>query len=231
VVESSVVALLHSSTGLSREEASAEVARETQSSNVAPPRHEEPQPAQPKTERAPSLSLSTVFRYGLASSGPDFELAHGPGIELGVGGRGALFLRARVGADAFFPQTIDAAELHATLRTVAVRASFDAGVALAPRNFLALGIGAGADVTRIDPGDAGAESVAPASPRTNVVPVVRSELRYELHTGRAVLGAAAFVDVSLARTHYDLLDDGASTEVAAPWTVRPGAALLAGLHW
>jgi hypothetical protein len=80
VVESSVVTLLRSSSGLSREEASAEVARESDASEPPPPR-ETPPPAKPQKPRERAVAFSAMLRYAAEWFGPDLELAHGPGLD------------------------------------------------------------------------------------------------------------------------------------------------------
>lgn len=230
VVESSVVTLLRSSSGLSREEATAEVARETPTPKPPPPA-EAPPPAEPRTSRQRSFAFSVALRYAAAWFGPDLGLAHGPGLELAVGTSRGLRLRGRVSGEWFFDQALDVEELDAKVETKPLRASVDVGFPLAETQVLALGIGAGVDLSRVEPSAARAEGVTPGEAQSSIVPVLRPELRYELAVGSLVVAASAFADISLVRTHYDLLDDGQLVRLGAPWTARPGAALALGIVW
>jgi hypothetical protein len=230
VVESSVVTLLRSSNGLSRDEASAELARETGTPEKPPLPPAAPPQEKPETLRAP-LTFSVALRYAAEWFGPDLELAHGPGLELGVGTRGAVRLRARVSGEWFFDQTLETPELRAEVGTKPLRASVDVGLELAEKQVVTFGIGGGVDLSRVEPSTSRADNVTPSEPQSNVVPVLRPELRYELGTASLVVGASAFVDVSLVHTHYDLLDDGEPVRLGAPWTARPGGALAIGAAW
>jgi hypothetical protein len=228
VVESSVVTLLSTSAGLSREEASAEVARESTNEGAPPkaaPHAERPRAPKPNE---PSVALWFALRYSVASSGPDFELAHGPGAEAGVGTRGALSVRGRVSTDRFFEQDLRTTELEATVQQSSFRASVDLGFHLTKKQLAVLAFGASADLVRTEPGDSRAGDVTPAEPSSSVVPSLRPELRYEYSLGALSLAVSGFADVSLERTHYDLRVDGETESVGTPWQVRPGGALVLG---
>jgi hypothetical protein len=230
VVESSVVTLLLSSSGLSREEASAEVARETRPSEPAPKR-ETPPPAESPKPREPTVAFSVALRYAAAWFGPDLELGHGPGLELALETQRGLRIRGRVTGEWYFDQTLHTPELLAVVETKPLRASLDLGVPLAETQVVALALGGGVDISRVEPSAARAEDVTAGEPQSSIVPVLRPELRYELAVSSLMVAASAFADVSLVRTHYDLLDDGQPVRLGAPWTVRPGAALALGLVW
>lgn len=230
VVESSVVTLLRSSSGLSREEASAEVARETRALETPPPRETTP-PPKPETPRERAVAFSAALRYAASWFGPDLALAHGPGLELAVVTRRGIRFRGRVTVEWFFDQTLETPELAADVATRPLRAGVDLGVPLTDAQVFSFGIGAGVDLSRVEPSAARAEGVTPGEPESSVVPVLRPELRYELSADSLVFGASAFADVSLVRTHYDLLDQGQPVRLAAPWTVRPGGALALGIAW
>jgi hypothetical protein len=106
---------------------------------------------------------------------------------------------------------------------------FDANLRVAEAHQIALGMGGGLDIVRVEPGAPRAQGVTPSTPETDVVPVLRPELRYELTTRSFLLGAAAFADVSLARTHYDLAESGELRRLGTPWQARPGGALVLGV--
>jgi hypothetical protein len=228
VVESSVVTLLNTSAGLSREQASAEVALESTNEDTPPKAEPHAEPSRAPRPHEPSLALWFALRYSVASSGPDFELAHGPGAEAGVGTRGALSVRARVSVDRFFEQDLRTTELDATVQQSSFRASVDLGLHLTKEQLAVLAFGASADLVRIEPGAPRAGDVTPAEPDSSVVPSLRPELRYEVALGALSLAASGFVDVPLERTHYDLEVDGETEPVGTPWPVRPGGALVLG---
>jgi hypothetical protein len=231
VVESSVVTLLRSSNGLSREEASAEVARETTVTEPPPEPAREPAPEEPRKPKQRPWAFSVALRYAAAWFGPDLELAHGPGVELALGARRGIRFRGRVSGEWFFDQTFDDRDLSANVETRPLRAGVDVGIPLTETQLLAFGLGAGVDLSRVEPSTARGEDVTPGEPQSSVVPVIRPELRYELGAGSLMFGASAFADLSLVRTHYDLLDEGQLVRLGAPWTVRPGGALALGIVW
>jgi hypothetical protein len=136
-----------------------------------------------------------------------------------------------VTAEWFFDQTLTTPELSADVETRPLRAGVDVGFPLTEAQVLAFGIGAGVDLSRVEPSAARAEGVTPGEPESSVVPVLRPELRYELGAGSLSFSASVFADVSLVHTHYDLLDDGQPVRLGAPWMARPGGALAAGVAW
>ncbi|HEX6765177.1 MAG TPA: hypothetical protein VF103_06855, partial [Polyangiaceae bacterium] len=241
VIETSVMTLLHSSSGLSREQASAAVASENPVAEVSPPPSRAPVGKSPS--RAPAneseakpheplaLELALALRYAAEWTGSDFGLAHGPGLELAIGSRSGLRLRGRVSGEWFFEQSLDAKELTVGTQTSALRAGFEAGTSVADRQLVSLGVGGGVDIVRVAPGDPLVAGVEPAAPETAIRFVFRPELRYELDLTPVVLAFAVFADLSLARTHYDLAESGSPTELGAPWPVKPGAALMLGMVW
>ena len=252
VVDSSLAVLLSfSSEGMSRDEASATLA-----SGPSPPPppgtvvdlgpravSPAPPPAAPPataiaagvTPATPVTAAGAVWRgwlaprYSVAYTGNELGTAHGPGVEGAVERAGVrLLVRARLVAERRFVQVITSPELSAGVRDDSVRLLVELGWAPGPRQAVSLGLGFGADVTAIEPGAARASGVTPATATTNTVPVMRSELRYEI--GGAAWRAAAllFADASLFDTHYDILRAGVAERLATPWPVRPGAAVVVG---
>jgi len=59
--------------------------------------------------------------------------------------------------------------------------------------------------------------------------LVRTELRYEYSLSSLLVAAAAFADIALRGTHYDVRDNGVTRRIAEPWRIRPGLALI--LAW
>jgi len=253
-VASSVSALLRSPDGLNREQASAEVARETaaarQSSSSPQPLADPPAPPASPSPPSPSPSDRTnppsatteaaknrafhVFagiRYLIQIAGPALTLGHGPGLELGVGTSSPRLLRVRLVVDRSFPQELQVSELSATVQNTALRAILDASLPLTPRQFALIALGGGIDLTRIDPGAAQTASVTPATARTHATAALRTELRYEFREPRWYFAIAACADIVLSRTHYDLQVNGNAERVATPWQLRPGANTALGLIW
>jgi len=177
------------------------------------------------------LHVFAGIRYLVQSAGPALTLGHGPGLEIGVGVNSRRLYRLRLGVDRSFPQELQVSELSASVQNTALRASLDAGLPLTRHQFALIALGAGLDLTRIDPGTAQSADVTPASPRTHATPVLRPELRYELSKPAWYFAIAAYADIVLGRTHYDLRVNGSAERVATPWQVRPGANATLGLVW
>lgn len=234
VVQSSVVALLRSSAGITRDEVRAELTR-MHRVRVDDALRPDPSSSSPSAWRG-----WVALRYGAQWAGADLGLAHGPGAELGLAWRRravrspeimtsdaspGVVLRARLVAERWFPQTITASELVATVQTFPLRGLLDLGWRTGGMHMLLVGLGAGVDVTTATPEAARSTSVALAAPRTHAVPVLRTELAYAVGGGPFRLVTTLYADVSAFATHYDLeLVDG-SQRLATLWPVRPGASL------
>ena len=231
VVESSTLALLRSSVGISRAEARAELEQETVREERAPP----PLPApavsrRPQRDSPSRFELGVGARYGVLWSGPDLGVSHGPAAELGVAYRTRVRLRLRASAEYWFPSSLSSSLMEADIGATALRGVFDAGLPLGANRTLYAGIGAGTDLVRVEPVEPAGSEAVPAPAKTHTVPVVRLELGYEIRWAPIELGFAAFVDMSLVDTHYDVAGASGETEpVGAPWPVRPGTALTVRL--
>jgi hypothetical protein len=92
---------------------------------------------------------------------------------------------------------------------------------------LAVSIGAGIDLVHASTQRTRDPGWKLAADSTQLVPIVRAELRYELWFGELLLTAAPFVDIALVRTRYGVLDGGL-LPVAKPALVRPGMMLTLG---
>jgi hypothetical protein len=246
VVESATLALLRSTEGLSREQASAELTREVEASSDASEttRADEnakaatPQKAKPLHEPAlrappssgtilPAFELAFGARYGAFWAGSGFGFSHGPGAELSVAHRVNRFwlVRVRVLGERHFSQTLSSAELEASVRSTPLRGGVDLGFAPNAAHRFFLAAAAGADLVHVVPGPSVAEDIVLGSASTRAVPVLRFELRYELVFGHVALAAAGFVDASLVETRYELAESGTRRPLNAPLQARPGAAL------
>jgi hypothetical protein len=228
VVESSAMALLHSSAGLSREEASAELARETDEPTRTETRQKRAPVRRAPAPRPSPFEIGGALAYTGLWTGPELGLSHGPGLELYAGYRGALLLRLRAGGQRSFEQSLSATPVAARIQTSSLRGALELGVTLNGRHGLSLGLGTGAELVFVEPERAAESDVRLESAGSYVVPLLRPELRYELALSSVRLCAAAVTDVLLADTHYDLLENGRQRRLATPWRVRPGALLGLG---
>jgi hypothetical protein len=224
VVESSVLALLHSAAGITREQASAEIGQPTQAPRIATSAsHELPIPG--PASRPSDWRGWVALRYGIEWTGSDLGAAQGLGVETGLEwGR----LRARLLAERWFPQTLSSPELAANLQTTALRLVLDTSWPRRSAHALIVGFGAGMDILATQPTVARDPAVTLAAERSHAIPVLRAELGYQLRADPWRLMALVFVDAALLRTSYDL--DGADSQVrlATSWPARPGLALVLG---
>jgi hypothetical protein len=230
VVESSVVSLLRSSEGMTLAEARAALLASAAVPGTSAESIEGGRPALVTPRPAfPRWAAWIGARYEGGWTGADLGGAHGPGAELGIERRGALRLRATLFAEWLSSQAFDSPEVTARIQTWPLRLSADAGWAVARAQTCFLGLGAGADVTRVEAAAASGSGVTPNPPSTRLLPVLRASLRYEFGFAPFAVALAAFVDASLLTTHYDLVRAGVGQRVAVPWPIRPGGALV--LAW
>ena len=159
IVEASVVALLHSTVGLSREQVKAELdASANEAHDDAPKPAVAPRPAPssaPSPQHRPrkEVLLEGWFaaRYAAEWSGSALGIAHGPGLELGLGIRSRVLLRARLMLEQDFPVGLSAGPIDARVTTSRWRTAVDLGAALGENSALALSLGVGQDASRIEP--------------------------------------------------------------------------------
>ena len=229
IVETSSVALLHSTAGITRDEAKASLAKEVNEKEVPAPRAKQPKPKEsPPPEPASPLAVVLAAR-GLALFNHDGGPAMGAGADAGLGKRfGDWFAgRARLVFEYRAPQSITTPELDASFGSTALRAGIDGGLARGPHAFL-LGLGAGVDFNRVhtdairDP----SLMVAPAS--SDTIATLRAELRYELTVDWLWLAASVLADIATERTHYDVSRASGTTRAGELWLFRPGVALSIG---
>jgi hypothetical protein len=228
VAESAVLALLRSSTGISREQANGELSREFAAKE--PPAASRPSVPRHADEFDPPRTWFAL-RYIAAYFGPDFGLAHGPGAEFGIRGRQALPIGARLSLERFFGQALHAEPVAVEVQTYSLRLQLDIGVPMGKGQSIVAALGPGLDVTHIAPGTPHAVDVVPSRARYVVRMVVRPELRYEITYRSLLLAIGGFGDVALSDTHYDLMDRGTRKSLGAPWKLRLGASLTGGVRW
>jgi hypothetical protein len=223
VVESSVSALLHSTAGITREQASAEIDRPLEVPRTEPVSAAPQTP--PAAQKPSEWRAWTALRYAFEWSGGDLGAAHGPGLEVGVEWSA---LRTRLIAERAFAQTLASPELTASLQTTALRFAVDTYWPKLAAHALVIGLGAGIDILDARPTAASDPLLTLAPGHSHAVPVVRAEVGYQLHQGPWRLLAFGFVDASLLHTHYDLDRAGSEVRLATPWPMRPGAGLVFG---
>jgi len=232
VVESSVAALLHSSVGISRDEASAVMNQERHPASPADVPQLESRPSRPvprRVSRHPEAWFN--LRYAVTYSGSTLDPGHGPGVEAGVGNAAPWQLRGRVSVERYFPQALRTSSVGAHLQTLALRLGADVRAPLGKTTSLVFALSAGIDRRRIEPFATQGAAVVLSNAHTDTVPMVRPELRYEWTHNSFTLAAIGFGDVSLFKTEYQWIDQGVPRHLATPLPIRPGASLAAGLHW
>jgi hypothetical protein len=230
IVETSSVALLRSTAGITRDEAKASLEKERASTEPTPSPTVKPKAEErPPNEHASSLVAVIGARGILLWNRDDAGPAVGAGAEGGLGTRfGKSFVgRARLAFEYRAPQSITTQELDASFGSVALRAAIDGGFSTGPHAFL-LGLGAGVDFDRATTESVRDPSLNVAPDSTSTSATLRSELRYEVTIDRLWVSASFFTDFATVRTHYDVTRASGTTRLAELWLVRPGLALTIG---
>ena len=240
VVESSTRALLYSSEGLDRTQASREIEREIErearasrpsvTSPAEPPRT--PPPPQSSSDSRAMLAFALGARYMARYAGSTLGLVHGPGIELGFLRQSRWLLRVRGSMDRLFEQTLAIDGIAAKEQSYLLRGAIDFGAALEAGSPLhaSLGLGGGVDRVHFTPTRATTPELRLAPESTSLVFVLRPELRFELWTMPFVLSLGAWLDIPLVDTHYDVSEGDTQRTLATPWPVQPGALLGVGFQ-
>ena len=166
-----------------------------------------------------------AVRYGAVALGSELGVAHGPGLELGLGVRRGYLLRGRLFAERDFPQSFSTALIAAELSRVRLRFVADAGLELTRQQLLLVSLGIGQDRLDVTPTVAPGSRVAPKPAFRDQAPVALGELRYEAAVGPFRVAAGLGADLSLVRTHYDVLRPTDPASVVKPWLIRPSASL------
>jgi hypothetical protein len=229
VVETAVVALLHTNEGISREQAAAELASAqaaAAAASTAPAETPvaEPPPPEPASRWHALFGLRALGHY----TGPDLGVRIGFGLEASVAlhNPGWPRLRARLSAEGGLPQRLDEAGVEAQLVTVPLRLGIDVGTT----SGLYVGLSTGFDLVHLDPDDASSDALTLTDPSTEFVPASRLELRYELPLGaHGWLALSALADLTWRTIHYDVVQGGTVRHLATPWRVQPGLALSFGV--
>ena len=231
VVESSSVALLHSGTGMTRDEATASLSREREAAPANAPAAPAKKPAPPRPSTTSERRATVVFAIGEHEF---VQWTQDGGPALGIGGEAALgvvlppgwALRGRIGGDYRAPESVTRAGVGATYSSFGFRGGGDIGKGFGP-HAVYLGLFAGADVNHAE-ARASASGVRATPASDGAAAVLRAELRYELTAGQFFIAAGPFADFATARTHYDLAEGRKTVRVVELWMVRPGISITLG---
>ncbi len=225
VVESSVVALFDASQGLSRADVAAAIAQDA--AETAAVRKQQTTPSSP-SPTPPSEPTKWDFGVGATYSGEwsgsDLGLAHGPGVALGTRRYSALTFGVRLDLQRYFPQHLRTPLIHADIQRTVALASLEVGWAQSKERAIFAALGPAMEISRLTPFPASPD-VQSAAAKFDVAPALRGQVSYEWAWGHWCVGAAAWVNVSLVDTHYDLVDDGTQRAIARLGGVRPGMTL------
>jgi hypothetical protein len=241
VVASSAEALNASTEGLSREQASAEIADEsppkteraveTSAASPGAPSEEDSTMQAATAERdAAGWEFRALARYSAMWTGSDLGLRHGPGVAVGARFGRDLLVGIQLGGDYFFAQTFESPELDGHLQTAQFHALLAGGVRLSRASTVNLAVGPRLELSDFRPRAKNA-TVTTIDPNERLLGGLRLEAGYDWSSSHLVLGVVFFADVAFVRTHYDVAQpDGTATTVANMWPFRPGAALTLGVR-
>jgi hypothetical protein len=246
IVETAVVSLSIPGAGMTRAQASVAL-DDPEAPNPEAPRADTPSnmrtkaAAQPSSEplvraRLPPKNADPsaagrvlegwfAIRYGATSLGTPIGIAHGPGLELGLGARRGWVLRGRLTGERDFAQTLSTSLVTAELSSIRLRLAADVGVVVAPGHVLLASLAVGQDRIAVTPRATSGSSIAPAAAFSSRSPIAHAELRYEAGSASLRLGAALGADASLVETHYDVEHPTGRERVVKPWLVRPTSSL------
>lgn len=235
VAATSTHALLHSSIGIDRDAVRADLDRQGVEASSAPsavtvveqPADRDTQP----TDSPLSFGVYLGLRDSVRWTGSDLGVRWGAGAELGLSEQGSpqWMFRQRLVLEHAVAQSLDVPELLAYVRGSALRLGQDVALVSGVHRGV-LGAAAGIDVLRITPQRAGDPSWSLTKAYTEVVPMMRVELRYELVLPWVFAALAIYGDVALRQLRLSVRDGTQERSVAqAPW-LSPGLALSLGWH-
>ncbi len=226
VIESAVEALREGSAiGVSRTEARALVTLTPRPRSPPPP----PVPRRSSPQR--TIRAAAGVHYEGVAIGAPVPVAQGPGVSLILASqRRTLRPAAWLSASGHLPVTYPGGPIGVTLTTGTLRLLPALETSFGSRVTARLGIGAGADVTYVEPMASSAS--ATLQPRHfGAVAVARAALGVDVLLGASVwLSMGVACDVDVTANHYDILVGGTKrTEVVAPWVAQP--VMLLGVTW
>ena len=238
VIESSLLALLQGSPGISRADFHATLGQylavQSTAAPVAPNVSKRPLVAPGMSPpRSPPTRFATRHRFGasyaVAWSGGDLGVEHGPGIVAGlefVGPRYSLWVTTAF--ELHFAQHHRTPEMDLEVRS-------NAGWLLlgwrkplsSSASFVAM-VGPGLNAARVRPHMNTPQGTAEPD-FVHFAPWLRASMGFEWYKSPLALQLLAVSDVSLYRTRYDIEINGSKQPMTEPWWLRPGAAL--GVIW
>jgi hypothetical protein len=228
VVESSLLALLQGTTGMSRGEVQTALGR-TLVKTPMPPRIFDPAlcsglPTKQKDLGASQTSVRPRLgvTYGLSYSGRDLGLQEGPGILSGlelVRSSDSLFL-----AGSFewrFEEHHRTTEFDLAVQSNLMWLLLGWRKPLGGANLVAI-LGPGLELARVNPQLAASSTAIVGRRLVHPSPWLRASLGFEWDSPSLVFQILGTLDGSIYRTHYDIERDGHAEELASMSYVRPG---------
>lgn len=180
-----------------------------------------------------SWSMRAAILYEVEVLGHGPGVTHGPALAVDVRTPWSRQLGLLFSAQYRFPFEIEPEPVGMRTQAFALRALPVASVPLDDGYGVALrfGLGAGADITRVDPQPSGDDRIRAAESRTLVLAVGRVLAGVDVRLGSAIsLWTALAADVDLDRSRYVLQgEDGGESTITEPWRVRPALWLGAAL--
>lgn len=235
VAATSTHALLHSSVGIDRDAVRADLDRQGVDASSATGAVTVTEPAAVNATQATDSPLAFGIYVGLRDAvrwtGSDLGVRWGAGGELGLSEQGSphWMFRQRLVLEHAVAQSLDVVELLSYVRGTALRLGQDVALVSGVHRGV-LGVAAGVDVLRITPQRAGDPSWSLTKAYTDVVPVVRAELRYELALPWVFAALSVHADAALRSLRLSVRDGMQERAVAqVPW-LSPGLALSLGWH-
>jgi hypothetical protein len=238
VVYLSAMGLWEGNLESSRREVEEELRKQAgvQPAPVASPASSPLPPSTSGSERSPSprddanawVGVRTGFEYTVRWRG-DPGLGQSVGLSLGAFRHaGAFEVGGVLHAGAILPASTTASgvELDTQGVTFALGA---AGSRLVRRTKLTAEVGLAADAVRYRTGSVSDPSLRPTSGGTDVQPFAFVRAGASFDVGPVGLGVEAILEISMVRTHYDVVSDNRRSELVVPWLAQPG--LVAGASW
>lgn len=235
VIATSTHALLHSTAGIDRAAVRADLSRQgvveptvATVATVATDTSSRDQ-ATHASSRPTSIGVELGLRDVVGWSGKALGPRWGAGLELGVreSFSDALSFRQRLVFEHSAQQSLDLPELLAFVGASAVRIGQDVALSAGVHR-ASIGVAAGVDVLRLTPKRARDRSWALAKPYTEILPMLRGELRYDLALSSVFAALSVFVDVTLSELRLQVRDGAQLRNVAHVPQVMPGIALSLG---
>ncbi len=225
VVESSVVALFDASQGLSRADVAAAIAQDAAETAAVRKQQTAPSSPPPTPPGEPTnWDFGVGATYSGEWSGSDLGLANGPGVALGTRRYSVLTFGVRLDLQRYFPQHLRTPLIHADIQRTVALASLEVGWTQSKEHAVFATLGPALEISRLSPFPASPD-VQSVAAKFDLAPALRGQVYYELTLGHLCLGAAAWVNVSLSDTHYDIIDEGTQRAIARLDGVRPGMTL------